>query len=270
MPPDRNSKQSWIFLRGLSRESGHWEDFPAAFQRKFPGVSVHPIDLPGNGEFFDAATPTSLNGLLEFVRDQWKSREPGGNPPYIFALSLGAMVTLQWMHRYPKEVAGAVLVNTSLRGFSPFFQRMSPGAYGTLLRLFLDRDPKSRERRILDLTSQQRDWDEGMLRKRAEIQKKRPVGKLNALRQLIAALSTVDTKTKPPQPVLILNSLGDLLVHPDCSKAIADAWKVPLRRHAWAGHDLTLDDPQWTLRVIEEWLTTLQTEIKPDKQKAPR
>ncbi len=256
MPPDR-SKQSWIFLRGLSRESGHWEDFPAAFARKFPNVSVFPIDLPGNGEFHDVAAPTSLSGLLEFVREQWKSRKMGGNPPYIFALSLGAMVTLQWMHKYPDEVAGGVLVNTSLRGFSPFYRRMSPGAYATLFRLFLDRNAKSRERRILELTSQLRDWDEGMLRKRADIQKKRPVGRLNTVRQMIAALSTVASKSRPRQPVLILNSLGDLLVHPDCSKAIADAWKIPLRRHAWAGHDLTLDDPQWTLRVVDEWLETL-------------
>lgn len=265
----KKSAPTWIFLRGLSRESAHWGKFPRAFEKRFEGCKVLTIDLPGNGEFYDVPTPVSLNGILEFVRDRWKESGESG-PVNLFSLSLGAMVALQWMHQYPNEIGAAVFVNTSLRGLSPFFQRMSPGSYATLAKLFLDRDVKSREKRILELTSQQTDWDEGELRERAAIQKKHPVGKLNAFRQILAALSSVDTKRKPSQPVLLLNSLGDLLVHPDCSKAISKAWDVPLRRHAWAGHDLPLDDPEWVLRVTAEWWETIApsaTNKKPSKSK---
>lgn len=261
----KNSSQNWIFLRGLSREAAHWGDFPAAFEKKFPGVRVHALDLPGNGVYHAAPTPLNLKGLMEFVRAEWKKRNPvPGAPVRIFALSLGAMVALQWMHSYPDEIECAVFVNTSLRGLSPFYKRMSPSAYTTLLRLFMDRSARSREERILRLTSQHH-WEEDEVRKRADIQKRHPVGKKNAFRQIIAALSSVESRRKPVQPVLLLNSLGDMLVHPDCSRAIAAAWEVPLKRHAWAGHDLTLDDPQWALQNIAEWLPTLDSRLAKTK-----
>ena len=62
------SSKNWIFLRGLSRESAHWGDFPAAFEKRFAGTKVFPIDLPGNGEYCNTSTPLTLKGLAEFVR----------------------------------------------------------------------------------------------------------------------------------------------------------------------------------------------------------
>lgn len=254
-----SQKQNWLFLRGLSREVAHWEGFPQAFQKHLSGVRAFAIDLPGNGENRGTPTPLTLTGLVEFVRKEWKEQNPETSEPIcIFALSLGAMVALQWMHLYPKEIRCAVLVNTSLRGFSPFFQRLSPAVYLRLLQLFLSRSASAREKIILGITSQRKEWSAQEIAERARIQKKRPVGKLNAFRQILAALSPVASRKTPTQPVLILNSLGDELVHPDCSRAIAEAWNVPLRRHAWAGHDLPLDDPQWTLRAVEEWLGSLE------------
>lgn len=262
-----NSKSTnWLFLRGLSREAAHWGTFPKEFEKQIAGAKVTAIDLPGNGQFWNEPTPLTLNELMEFVRAQWKKNPASSEPVHLFAMSLGAMTALQWMHRYPQEIAAAVFVNTSLRGFSPFFHRLSPGAYPSLIRLFLDRDARTREKGILDLTSQKTDWPEAELERREQIQKAHPVKKANAFRQIRAALSTVETKAAPSQPLLLLNSLGDLLVHPDCSKKIAHAWNVPIRRHAWAGHDLALDDPQWTLNAVNEWLN----QIKIDKTSARR
>ena len=39
----------WVFMRGLTRESAHWGDFPARFESALPGARVYLIDLPGNG-----------------------------------------------------------------------------------------------------------------------------------------------------------------------------------------------------------------------------
>ena len=40
---------TWIFLRGLTRESGHWGTFTAQFEKAMPGCEVVALDLPGNG-----------------------------------------------------------------------------------------------------------------------------------------------------------------------------------------------------------------------------
>jgi pimeloyl-ACP methyl ester carboxylesterase len=247
-------KQNWLFLRGLSREVAHWEGFPERFEKYFSGTRAFALDLPGNGEFRQIPTPLSLDGLVDFVRLQWKQKAPAPFEPLnIFALSLGGMVALRWMQRYPDEIQSAVLVNTSLKGLSPFFHRLSPSAYWSILKIFISRNTRTREKTILRLTSQKKEWSQECLTERAAIQRKRPVSKSNAFRQILAAMSSFDSKKPPVQPVLLLNSLGDHLVHPDCSQSIAEAWQVPLRRHAWAGHDLTLDDPEWVLRAIEEW-----------------
>ena len=39
---------NWVFLRGLTRESAHWGDFPQRFAAALPGARVHLIDLAGN------------------------------------------------------------------------------------------------------------------------------------------------------------------------------------------------------------------------------
>ena len=49
-------------------------------------------------------------------------------------MSLGAMVAVDWAARHPEELAGCVLINTSLRPFSPWYQRLRPANYGALLR----------------------------------------------------------------------------------------------------------------------------------------
>ena len=40
---------TWIFLRGLTRESRHWGGFVDQFQQTIPGSTVIALGLPGNG-----------------------------------------------------------------------------------------------------------------------------------------------------------------------------------------------------------------------------
>ena len=58
----------WVFLRGLVRESAHWDDFPEQFRTALPGARVHLIDLPGNGLHCQQASPLSLRETMEAVR----------------------------------------------------------------------------------------------------------------------------------------------------------------------------------------------------------
>jgi len=77
-----------------------------------------------------------------------------------------------------------------------------------------------------------------------------PVAAANALRQLLAAARFMPPRSKPPIPTLVLSGLGDRLVNPRCSQAIAQAWNLPLETHPTAGHDLTLDEPEWVIEKL--------------------
>ena len=40
---------TWVLLRGLTRESGHWGVLPALLAERLPHARVLTIDLPGAG-----------------------------------------------------------------------------------------------------------------------------------------------------------------------------------------------------------------------------
>ena len=41
---------TWILLRGLTREASHWGAFAGDFQTALPQAKVVALDLPGNGQ----------------------------------------------------------------------------------------------------------------------------------------------------------------------------------------------------------------------------
>ena len=41
---------TWILLRGLTREASHWGAFAGDFQTALPHAQVVALDLPGNGQ----------------------------------------------------------------------------------------------------------------------------------------------------------------------------------------------------------------------------
>jgi pimeloyl-ACP methyl ester carboxylesterase len=171
-------------------------------------------------------------------------------------MSLGAMVAVAWAARYPQEVAANVLINTSMRPFSPFYQRLAPANYGVLLQLVLmGAEPEVWERTILRLTSNR--GDKAVLPLWLALRRASPVSRANALRQLIAAAGFRASSAKPLTPTLVLASEQDHLVSVECSKALARHWQCALRLHPSAGHDLPLDDGLWVAVQVREWLLEL-------------
>lgn len=236
---------TWVLLRGLTREAAHWGGFPAVLQRALPGAQLHLLDLPGNGVRHRERSPASVDAMVADVRQQLLQRGIR-TPVRVLALSLGAMVAAQWAHSAPHEVAGAVLVNTSLRPFSPLHHRMQPPNWPRLLRLALGRPaPEDAERLIWQMTSQQPVVDEAVLADWVQARRLHPVRGVNALRQLLAAARYRAPAEPPCVPMLLLTGAQDRLVDPRCSSAVAQAWGVPLLTHPWGGHDLPLDDPGW-------------------------
>lgn len=256
---DGHPLSAWILLRGLTRESRHWGGFPENLQQQCSDAVVYTIDLPGNGSLNTQESPLRVAEMAENCRAQLLER--GIAPPYfLLAMSLGAMVAVAWANRHPEELGGCVLINTSLRPFSPFHHRLQPRNYLPLLNLLLrGRDVSYRENSILRLTSchperpeKQAEW--------AAYARQNPVSSRNALRQLLAAARYAAPLVKPTPPVLILSSAQDRLVNPRCSRLLATRWDAAFAEHPTAGHDLPLDDAAWVAGQVSRWLQRLATQ----------
>lgn len=244
----------WIMLRGLGREQRHWEGFPPYFSERMGGVTLVLPDLPGTGIHWRETSPMQIREMVEFVRADI-GVHLFNRPMYILGLSLGAMVALEWARRYPRECAGVVLMNTSMRGLCPFYQRLRPGGYGLLLRaLWPGKSLLERERLIFNLTSRLNQDPEKVVDNWVRYAGEQPVTRINVLRQLVAAMRYKIPHGRPEVPLLVLRGLADRMVDPRCSERLAQRWELPMQSHIRAGHDLTLDDADWVCGAIREWM----------------
>ncbi|WP_219135350.1 alpha/beta fold hydrolase [Janthinobacterium sp. UMAB-60] len=245
---------TWILLRGLMREQRHWGEFPASLARALPGARIITPDLPGNGERHAMNSPTRVAEMVEFCRQDLSAR--GIAPPYhLLALSLGGMVAVEWASRYPQEIARCVLINTSMRPFSPFYRRLRWQNYGALLRQLLAGDQRSQEALILRLTSRRHaGGNPALLADWLSYQQEYPVSRRNALRQLQSAARYRAPDRRPAMPVLVMAGALDQLVDHRCSQQLAQAWDAACMLHPDAGHDLPLDDGDWVADTLVQWL----------------
>ena len=145
---------AWILLRGLTRESRHWGDFPQILRDACPAAR-DARDRPAGQRPPESSRPARRASKRWRKAAATQLREQGIAPPYfVLAMSLGAMVAVAWAHRHPEEIGGCVLINTSLRPFSPLHHRLRPQNYLSLTKLLLRcGDAEERERTILRLTS---------------------------------------------------------------------------------------------------------------------
>jgi len=250
---------TWIFLRGLTRESRHWGTFPETFRSEVHAVQVFTPDLPGNGTLNAESSPLHVEEMTESIRTRLMAQ--GIRPPYhLLAMSLGAMAAVAWADRHPDEIRGAVLINTSLRPFSPFYRRLKPGSYFRLLKLALTcASEHNWESTILALTSRQAEYPDEVLKKWVSYRHEYPVSSRNALRQLVAAARYRAPHASPAAPLLILTSQHDALVDHSCSRQLARYWTTAFAEHPTAGHDLPLDDGLWVARQVGQWIQSQPT-----------
>lgn len=249
----RTAPRTWVLLRGLTREAAHWGDFVPALQAALPDARVLSVDLPGAGQAHRQATPLTVPAIA--ARCRAAAQQAGATGPLgLLGLSMGGMVAADWLLRHPQEVQTAVLVNSSVAGLSPLHHRLRPGHWPLLPALALGWGSAAAEGQVLGLSSRRRPLPADWHAQWAAIQRQRPVSRSNALRQLWAAARYRLPPGRPAMPVLVLRSLGDALVSPDCSAALARHWGCPLWEHASAGHDLALDEPQWLAQAVAGWV----------------
>jgi pimeloyl-ACP methyl ester carboxylesterase len=247
---------TWVLLRGLMREARHWGEFPMLFQNGLDAQNVVTLDFPGNGRLYAQSSPASVAEMAEHCRTQLS--QLGYAPPYrVLALSLGAMVAVEWSRLHPDELESMVLINTSLAPYNPFYHRLRPVNYPALFLFLISGSMNQREKRILRLTS----TVNRTVQQKAELLKQWtayaracPVSRTNILHQLQAAIFYRAAPAIPTVPVLLLAAQQDQLVSVKCSLALARQWDCAIRLHPTAGHDLPLDDGYWVTQQVKEWL----------------
>ncbi len=248
---------TWVLLRGLVREQAHWHGFADRLAGALgAGHRVMCMDLPGNGLRYRDRSPTRIADMVDAAREDL-ARQGVDGPINLVALSLGGMVTMEWLRRYPREVSAAALINSSAAPVSPFWQRLKPANYGAIVRHgLLGRDRLKRERLILDITTNRlSDVDKDCIaREFRRIDEARPVSAANTIRQLWAAARFRAPPALPAgRPLLVINAAADRLVDPRCSAALAERWSAQQAVHPDGGHDLSLDDPAWLADTLAAW-----------------
>ncbi len=242
----------FVFVRGLAREAGHWQQFNRALIERLPDAVVEHHDLPGNGVHWRERSPIDTASMAAQLREEvWaRSREP----VVLLAVSLGAMVCLDWRQRWRADpLLGLVAINTSIGGLCRPWQRLQISALMSTLRMLALRDAVAREQAILELTTSDHRDDLELARSHAILHDERPIARGNVLRQMLAAARFRAAPVGTVVPILLLCSGADRMVDPVCSLRIAEAFATSLAFHPRAGHDLTLDDPNWSANQITAW-----------------
>jgi pimeloyl-ACP methyl ester carboxylesterase len=249
---------TWVLLRGLMREARHWGNFPTRFQTATGATQLVVLDFPGNGSLHALASACSVEAMAKHCHDQL--HRLGYTPPYrVLALSLGAMVAVEWSKQHPEEIERLVLINTSLAPQNPFHQRLRPANYPVFLRHMIFGSKAQCEQMILQVTSntgRSRDGQALLLAQWVGYAQDAPVSRINILRQLYAAARYRAASTPPIAPVLLLVGLKDRLVDARCSYTLAKQWGCEIEVHELAGHDLPLDDGLWVAERVREWLAS--------------
>jgi pimeloyl-ACP methyl ester carboxylesterase len=246
----------WILLRGLTRETRHWGALPGILQTAAGIGPVAMLDLPGNGTEAAGRAPADVAAMVAFLRERARKRALA-KPYRLLAMSLGAMVAAEWAQRHPGEIGALVLINTSMRPFSAVTERLPPRNWPALFGMALAwHHADYCERTIHRLTCNTSTALAADVAAWRLIRASAPVSRANALRQLWAAARYHAAPTPPACPTLVLSSVADRLVGPACSARLAAAWRVPHRRHPWAGHDLPHDDPAWLAATVAWWLAS--------------
>ncbi|MFC7418459.1 alpha/beta fold hydrolase [Iodobacter arcticus] len=243
--------KTWVLLRGLMRESRHWGEFIPKLQAQYPNDRIITIDWPGNGVLHQEKSLSHIRDMVAHIRQTLAEQHING-PFYVLAISLGAMAAVAWANAFPHEIRACVLINTSLRPINPFYHRLRLQSIPALIGLLFN-NVQGKEKIIIELTSTNK--PQAALEQWIQFQKQFPISSSNILRQLTAAIRY--RAHQPHVPLLLLSGAKDKLVSPACSQTLASKWQVPCRVHTQAGHDLPLDDGDWVLKQIEQYLSGL-------------
>lgn len=242
----------WLLLRGLSREKRQWGRFPRVLETRLRGSKAHLLDHAGIGAAQHRVAPSTVEGMVDDLRDRFRrlrDAHPDGRWG-ILGVSLGGMVALSWLARYPGDFAVGVVVNSSAANLSTPLARLRPANLPQLLRVAREKDPVLRELRLLDLTTARHGQNTDIATEWAGYLAETPLAPGAFVRQLIAGM-----RFRAPRhlthPVLFVSGAADRFVDPACTDRLAARFEAAHEVHPTAGHDLPLDEPEWLAERLE-------------------
>jgi len=238
---------NWVMLRGLGRHSDHWGNFSEHMRHEFGEIML--INLPGiAGETNNV--PISISQITDHIRKEFLANK-GDKEWGILAISLGGMIALDWVDRYPEDFKQIVTINSSSRSTSHFYERMQPMAIISILKSVFTANVRKREENVLKLTCNLMPITDQVLDRAVEIANKMTIDKKIFFKQLFAATKFVTPK-ELKIPYTVLAAEGDRLASVNCSKALAKHFHAPIVIHPSAGHDLPSDDPDWIINELKK------------------
>lgn len=258
----------FVLIRGLARNHLHWALLPQEIESRFKKLqsegliaqgeklTLHYLDLPGTGEKFQETSPWSLHRIAENLLSDplWQKHQ---KVDHIIALSLGAMTVLAGLNDFENRSAKITLINTSDRRLSTISERFQLKLIPTLLKEIILFRPRVIESIILRLTvnhfalNTKRGAE--YLQKNLDIFKKYPFTRGLFMKQILAGTrfsSPPKSSLTRPNSMQFLASKQDRLVNSQCSQRLALDYDCSIHMHPTAGHDLSIDDPEWTAQRI--------------------
>ncbi len=228
-----------VLIRGLGRDSRHWGPLLEELKQALPQLEILCLDLLGFGSKAEKKTPLDISEMTEDLLSELPK-----DPVHIIGLSLGGMVVMDLVDRYPDRVDKYIIMNSSLKSLSPPWERFKFNLIAPTLKQLIYSTPEDIEKLIIDTVFSDPTSDKAeALDLWTEIQVQSPISKIAFLRQLYAASRYTGPK-KLRATGLILTGEKDKLVSSNCSLRIAEHYNLELRVNPKSGHD-PLDAPVW-------------------------
>lgn len=236
-----------VLLRGLIREKRHWNDFPKALSKLLPDAKITQIEYPSAGIRHREKFPLNIKKLVDDLRSQLEEKN---GARILVAISLGGMVALNWSKIFPNDFDKLVIINSSARNLSLPHERMNIKEWKKIFNILKTKSEFEKELAILEFTTNKLSLDQKnkIATQYASYAKECPITLQNLLRQL--ALATSLKAPKMNRDILFCVGDKDLLARPSCSKKMSDFYGSELRIAKDAGHDLSLDAPNWLAAEI--------------------
>ncbi len=244
-----------LLLRGLMRDVRHWGSFLTDLEAVTKVNRAVGLDLPGVGTEEHRIFYPRLKEVVQDVRSRFKRQEQDRlhEDWAILGFSLGGMIALEWANTYPEDFKKIILMNTSSNNTGKLWQRMKPESMLSVVKIFIEPDARKRETEVIQMVSNLKKSDKTLIEEWVGIAKKSSFSRVTAVNQLVAAAqfklpSRVQSKT------LVLTSRADRMVDYKNSLAIAKRLRADLQVHPSAGHDISVDDPEWCVEKISSWI----------------
>lgn len=249
---------TFLLIRGLSRQQAHWGEFPDILRHYFKDnsqdVRIVFEDLPGFGQRNSEQSPASIEKIAELLSPRLEQYvTEAGKKIHIVGISMGGMVALELAKRFPQYCESLVMINSSVKPVSRFYQRLQPMAYPSIIKAWFHPFMRQSEAEILKISSEIYSRDNALLNHWLGLRKKYQPSRKAAFQQIIAALKYQAAKQKPLEHVCLIASKKDRIASYRCTLNLAAYWHVGFYLHPSAGHDLALDDPEWLTETLCNW-----------------